>query len=82
MENIPGKDSTKNKELSEVVITGTMKEVSRPESAVPIEVYSHKFFRSNPAPSLMESMQYMNGIRPQMNCSVCNTGDIQINGMQ
>jgi outer membrane receptor for ferrienterochelin and colicins len=82
IENIPGKDSTKNKELSEVVITGTMKEVSRPESAVPIEVYSHKFFRSNPAPSLMESMQYMNGIRPQMNCSVCNTGDIQINGMQ
>ncbi len=64
------------------MITGTMKEVSRPESAVPIEVYSHKFFRSNPAPSLMESMQYMNGIRPQMNCSVCNTGDIQINGMQ
>ncbi len=76
-----GKDSIK-KELTEVVITGTMKEVSRPESAVPIEVYSHKFFRSNPAPNLFESMQYMNGIRPQLNCSICNTGDIQINGMQ
>ena len=64
------------------MITGTMREVSRPESPVPIEVYSHKFFRSNPAPNLFESLQYMNGIRPQLNCNVCNTGDIQINGMQ
>jgi outer membrane receptor for ferrienterochelin and colicins len=81
-QNERGKDSTADKELSEVVITGTMREVSRPESPVPIEVYSNKFFRSNPAPSLFESLQYMNGIRPQLNCSVCNTGDIQINGMQ
>jgi outer membrane receptor for ferrienterochelin and colicins len=81
-QNERGKDSATDKELSEVVITGTMREVSRPESPVPIEVYSNKFFRSNPAPSLFESLQYMNGIRPQLNCSVCNTGDIQINGMQ
>ena len=81
-QNERGKDSATDKELSEVVITGTMREVSRPESPVPIEVYSNKFFRSNPVPSLFESLQYMNGVRPQLNCSVCNTGDIQINGMQ
>jgi outer membrane receptor for ferrienterochelin and colicins len=82
LKNLPEKDSVINKELAELVITGTMREVSRPESPVPIEVYSHKYFRSNPAPNLFESMQYVNGIRPQLNCSVCNTGDIQINGMQ
>jgi len=82
IKNPSGKDSMVNKELPEVVITGTMREISRPESPVPIEVYSNKFFRSNPAPNLFESIQYMNGIRPQLNCSVCNTGDIQINGMQ
>ena len=81
-QNERGKDSATDKELSEVVITGPMREVSRPESPVPIEVYSNKFFRSNPVPSLFESLQYMNGVRPQLNCSVCNTGDIQINGMQ
>jgi outer membrane receptor for ferrienterochelin and colicins len=82
LKNLPDKDSIVNKELPEVVITGTMREISRPESPVPIEVYSNNFFRSNPAPNLFESIQYMNGIRPQLNCSVCNTGDIQINGMQ
>ena len=82
IKNSQEKDSVVDKELPEVVITGTMREISRPESPVPIEVYSNKFFRSNPAPNLFESIQYMNGIRPQLNCSVCNTGDIQINGMQ
>ena len=24
----------------------------------------------------------MNGVRPQLNCSVCNTGDIHINGLE
>ena len=27
-------------------------------------------------------MQNINGVRPQLNCSVCNTGDIHINGQE
>lgn len=68
--------------LGEVVISGTMKEVSKLESAVPIEVYSSKFFKSNPTPSVFESLQNVNGVRPQLNCNVCNTGDIHINGLE
>ena len=71
-----------NTSLDEVVISGTMKEVSKLESPVPVEVYSAKFFKSNPTPSIFESLQNVNGVRPQLNCNVCNTGDIHINGLE
>ena len=69
-------------ELDEVVITGTMREVSRAESPVPVEVISPQLFRKNPDPALLDAMGMVNGVRPQINCSVCNTGDIHINGME
>ena len=68
--------------LSEVVVTGTLKEITRMESAVPVEVYSPKFFRKNPTPNIYESLQNVNGVRPQLNCNICNTGDIHINGLE
>lgn len=68
--------------LGEVVVSGTMKEVSKLDSPVPVEVYSAKFFFANPSPSVFESMQNINGVRPQVNCNVCNTGDIHINGLE
>ena len=42
--------------------------------------YNKNFFKSNPSASIFESIQNINGIRPQINCGVCNTGDIHING--
>jgi outer membrane receptor for ferrienterochelin and colicins len=68
--------------LDEVVVTGTLQEVSKLESAVPVEVYSKTFFKANPTPSVFESLQNVNGVRPQLNCNVCNTGDIHINGLE
>jgi outer membrane receptor for ferrienterochelin and colicins len=68
--------------LSELVVTGTMKEMSKAQSVVPVEIYTAKFFQRNPAPTLFEAMQNVNGVRPQMQCNVCNTGDIHINGME
>jgi len=68
--------------LDEVVISGTMKEISKLESPVPVEVYTSKFFRANPTPSIFEALQNINGVRPQLNCNVCNTGDIHINGLE
>ena len=68
--------------LDEVVVTGTMKEVSRLESPVPVEVYTPIFFRKNPTPNVFEALQNVNGVRPQLNCNVCNTGDIHINGLE
>ncbi len=68
--------------LQEVVISGTMRESSRLESPVPVEVYTHRFFKANPTPSIFEALQNVNGVRPQINCNVCNTGDIHINGLE
>jgi outer membrane receptor for ferrienterochelin and colicins len=68
--------------LDEIVISGTLRPVSKSNSPVPIEVYSETFFKKNPTPSIFESLQNVNGVRPQLNCSVCNTGDIHINGLE
>jgi len=68
--------------LEEVVITGTMKEVSRSDSPIPVEIITPKLFRKNPTPSLFEAVGMINGVQPQLNCNVCNTGDIHINGME
>ena len=68
--------------LNEVVISGTMKEMSRLDSPIPVEVLTPTLFKKNPTPSLFESMQIVNGVQPQLNCNVCNTGDIHINGME
>lgn len=68
--------------LGEVVISGTMKAVRRLDSPVPVEVYSPTFFKKNPTPNIFEAMQGINGVRPQVNCNVCDTGDIHINGLE
>ncbi|NLN32580.1 MAG: TonB-dependent receptor [Flavobacteriaceae bacterium] len=75
-------DSVDDIEFEGAVITGTMKEVSRLDSPVPVEVITSKLFQKNPSPSLFDAIGMVNGVRPQINCNVCNTGDIQINGMQ
>lgn len=69
-------------QLEEIVISGTMKEVSKRESPVPVEVYTSRFFMSNPTPSVFDALQHINGVRPQLNCNICNTGDIHINGLE
>lgn len=69
-------------QLNEVVVSGTLKPVKRLESPVPVEVYSPTFFKKNPTASIYEALQNVNGVRPQLNCGVCNTGDIHINGLE
>lgn len=75
-------DLEETESLNEVVITGTMKAVNRLETPIPVEVYSGAFFKKNPTPNIFEAMQNVNGVRPQINCNVCNTGDIHINGLE
>lgn len=74
--------SSNSNALNEVVITGTMKEVSRSQSPVSVEVYTPTYFKKNPTPNVYEALQNVNGVRPQLNCQVCNTGDIHINGLE
>ena len=68
--------------LEDVVVTGTMKEVSKDDSPVNIDVITPKLFQKTATPNLFEATSLVNGVRPQINCNVCNTGDIHINGME
>jgi outer membrane receptor for ferrienterochelin and colicins len=68
--------------MDEVVISGTMRPVSKMSSPIPVEVYTAAFFKKNPTPNIFEGLQNVNGVQPQLNCNVCNTGDIHINGME
>ena len=68
--------------MDEVVVSANLKPVRKLDSPVPVDVYAPSFFRKNPAPSVFESLQNVNGVRPQLNCNVCNTGDIHINGLE
>ena len=69
-------------ELNKVVVTGTMRETSVAKSPVKIEVLSQKFFRSSPVNSVIEALETVNGVQEQVNCGVCGTNDIHINGME
>ena len=71
-----------NDSLEEVVISGTLKPISKLDSPLPVEVYGKAFFSANPTASVFEALENVNGIRPQLNCNVCNTGDIHINGQE
>lgn len=69
-------------ELEAVVVTGTMKEVTKMNSPIPVEVFAPSFFLKNPTPNIFEALFLVNGVQPQINCNVCNTGDIHINGLE
>lgn len=69
-------------QLDEVVVTGTMREVSISKSPVKIEVISSDFFKSNPVNNVIEALETVNGVQEQVNCGVCGTNDIHINGME
>ena len=69
-------------ELDQVVVTGSMREVSISKSPVKIELITSEFFKSNPVNSVIEALETVNGVQEQINCGVCGTNDIHINGME
>lgn len=80
--NVPVKKHITTKNIDDVVITGTLKPMSKSKSPVNVEIYTQKFFQKNPTPNIFEAIAMVNGVKPQLNCSVCNTGDIHINGLE
>ncbi|MBA3662681.1 MAG: TonB-dependent receptor [Bacteroidetes bacterium] len=68
--------------LEEVVVTGTMKEINKDDSPVNIDIITPKLFQKTSTPNLFEATSLVNGVKPQINCNVCNTGDIHINGLE
>jgi outer membrane receptor for ferrienterochelin and colicins len=86
--SVPGKAEIKvilqvdEAQVEEVVVTGNMRETTRDDSPISIDVISPKLIQKTAVPNLFEATALVNGVKPQINCNVCNTGDIHINGME
>ncbi len=76
------KDTLRKSALTEVIISAKMKEMYKNDSPIPIENYTPVYFKKAAVNNLLDATQQITGLRPQLNCSVCNTGDIHMNGME
>lgn len=74
-------ENEKQTDIHEVVITGTLKQVKKSDSPVPVTIIPSKIFQKNASSNVVDALYQINGINPQVNCNMCNTADIGINGM-
>ncbi len=68
--------------LKEIVVTGSLKEVTKLSSVTPVDVYTTKYFQRTPSPTLHEQLANITGIFPDVDNGVSNTTDVQINGLE
>lgn len=71
-----------SKTLDEISVVGKQQSMTRSESSIVTDVYDKKHFEKNTSSSLMDLMDRIPGVRAQMNCNICGTGDIHINGLE
>ena len=69
-------------DLEQVVVTGTLKETFLSASPVKVDVITEKFLKKIATANVMEVIENVNGVQKQINCGVCGTNDIHINGME
>ncbi len=69
-------------QLDEMVVTGTMKEMSVKDSPVKVNLISQSFLSKSGSNNIMDAIQYVNGLYNQVDCAVCGTNNIRINGME
>lgn len=69
-------------QLDEMVVTGTLKEMSVHDSPVKVNLVSGSFLQKNSSNNLMDAIKYVNGLYTQVDCAVCGTSNIRINGME
>ena len=69
-------------EMNPIVVTGTMRETFVSESPVKVDVVRVEFLEKNRTNNLMDALQAVNGLNTQVDCAVCYTNNIRINGME
>lgn len=73
----------KTENLEEIVVTGTMRETFVKESPVKVAVVTPKRLqRGKMSSNIMELIDNVNGLSTQLNCGVCGTNAIRINGVE
>ncbi|MEX2465682.1 MAG: carboxypeptidase-like regulatory domain-containing protein, partial [Gemmatimonadota bacterium] len=68
--------------LEALTVTGTMQRSSVAESSVKVEVVPARVLQRTATNNLTEAIQYVNGLYTQVDCGVCYTNNIRINGME
>lgn len=68
--------------LNPIVVSGTLKENFVSESTVKVDVVPSAVLQRNVTNNLMESIGNVNGLYQQVDCGVCYTNNIRINGME
>jgi outer membrane receptor for ferrienterochelin and colicins len=69
-------------ESSAIVVTGTMQQVGVRESPVRVEVLPARFLETVPTVNVMDQIERVNGLYQQIDCGVCYTNNIRINGIE
>lgn len=64
-----------------VVVTGTLIETFVKDSPVKVDVVSSRHLEKMPTSNVMDAVNRINGLREQIDCGVCGTNNIRINGM-
>lgn len=68
--------------LEALTVTGTMKSATVAESPVKVNVVPRAVLQRNATNNLVEAVQFVNGIYNQVDCGVCYTNSLRINGME
>ncbi len=75
--------NTTTEELGEVVVTGTMRKTFTKESPVKVAVVTPKRLeQGKTSANIMDLIDSVNGLSTQLNCGVCGTNAIRINGVE
>lgn len=70
-------------EMDEVVVTGTMRETFVKESPVKVNVITtSRLQQGKTSSNIMDLVGNVNGLSTQLNCGVCGTNAIRINGVE
>lgn len=68
--------------LNTVVTTATMQERYLADSPVKIELVTPAFLQRNVSSTVMDNVSFLPGLAQQVDCGVCFTNNIRINGME
>lgn len=68
-------------EMDGIMVTGTLVETFVKDSPVKVDVVSPHYLEKIPTSNIMEVLENVNGLYQQIDCGVCGTNNIRINGM-
>jgi outer membrane receptor for ferrienterochelin and colicins len=68
--------------LEALTVTGTMKSTTVSQSPVKVSVVPQAVLQRNATNNLVEAISFVNGLYQQVDCGVCYTNNLRINGME